>query len=75
MLGSIMANPRPYAEIVQLNDRLLEAYKNIQPTMTSDGKLQTRSSLLRVSSEIDTLLKQRGALTPERFRLAGGRFV
>jgi hypothetical protein len=61
-----MANPQLYAEIIPLNDRLLEAHKNIQPTMTSGIKLQTRSSLLRISSDIETLLKKHDALTPER---------
>jgi hypothetical protein len=61
-----MANPQLYAEIIQLNDRLLEAYKNIQHTMTSDVIRKTRNSLLSISLDTDTLLKTRGALTPER---------
>jgi hypothetical protein len=62
----IMANPHLYAEVIPLNDRLLEVYKNIQHTMTSDAILQTRNSLLRISPDIETLLKKHDALTPER---------
>ena len=61
-----MANTQLYATIILLNDRLLEAHKNIQHTMTSDAKLHTRNSLLRISSDIDTLLRKHDALTPER---------
>jgi hypothetical protein len=61
-----MANAQLCAAIIPPNDRLLEAHKNIQPTMTSDVELQTRSSLLHISSDIETLLKKHDALTPER---------
>jgi hypothetical protein len=61
-----MANPQLYAEIIPLNDRLLEAYKTIQHTITPDVILQTRNSLLRISSDIETLLKKHDALTPDR---------
>jgi hypothetical protein len=61
-----MANAQLYAAIIQLNDSLLETHKNIKHTMTSDAILRTRNSLLRISSDIETLLKKHGALTPER---------
>lgn len=40
--------------------------KNIQHSMTSDVILQTRNSLLRISSDVGALLKKHGALTPKR---------
>jgi hypothetical protein len=61
-----MANAQLYAAIIPPNDRLLEAYNNIKHTMTPDAMLQTRNSLLSISSDIETLLKKHAALTPER---------
>jgi hypothetical protein len=61
-----MSNLSAYAAAVQINDRLLEVYKDIGHNMPAQEVEGVRASLIGLAADLNHALDEQGALTSDR---------